>query len=117
MIGRFRRFSQLLAETEHFCGRGQKKVDRSLELRDFGKLPEKDLTEFFEDKYLNDGKLVIPPGLYRKMFGPLNDPSLGVPKLLEIEFVHAGNKVSVLLPENISVTLPFPYSVTSENMT
>jgi len=90
---------------------------RSLELRDVGKLPEKDLTEFFEDKYLENGKLVIPPGLYRKLFGPLNDPSLGVPKVLEIRFVHAGNEMSVLLPENISMTLPFPYAVTLEDMT
>jgi hypothetical protein len=90
---------------------------RSLELRDFGKLPEKDLTEFFEDKFIEDGKLVIPAGLYRKLFGVQNNPSLGVPKVLEIEFVHAGTKFSVLLPENVSVTLPFPYAVTSESMT
>jgi hypothetical protein len=90
---------------------------RSLELRDFGKLPERDLTEFFEDKYLENGKLVIPPGLYRKLFGPLNDPALGVPKVLEIRFVHAGNEMSVLLPENISITLPFPYEVTPEHVT
>jgi hypothetical protein len=89
---------------------------RSLELQDAGKLPERDLTEFFEDKYLENGKLVIPPGLYRKMFGAINDPSIGVPKVLEINFVHAGHEMSLLLPENISTTLPFPYSVTEEDM-
>jgi hypothetical protein len=78
---------------------------------------EKDLTEFFEDRFFANGRLVIPPGLYRKLFGSLNDPSLGVPKLLQIEFVHAGTKFSVMLPENISITLPFPYGVTSESMT
>jgi len=81
-----------------------------------GKLPEKDLTEFFEDRFLENGRLVIPPGLYRKLFGRPNDPFEGVPKLLEIEFIHAGHKMSVLLPENISVTMPFPYAVTKENM-
>lgn len=88
------------------------------ELSEAGRLPEKDLKQFFEDKYFtDDGKLVIPRGLYRKLFGRHNDPLEGTPKLLEIRFVHAGNEMSVLLPENISVTLPFPYVKTSEDVT
>lgn len=74
-----------------------------------------DLKEFFEDRYVENGKLVIPKGLYRKMFP--RDPLVGREKFLEIEFTHGGQWFFVILQENISVTLPFPYAVTSERMT
>lgn len=88
---------------------------RGRDLSEAGRLPEKDLTEFFDDKYVQNEKLIIPPGLYRKMFGTHNDPLIGVPKILEINYVHAGMEFSVLLPENISISIPFPYRVTQEH--
>ena len=64
---------------------------------------------------MEDGKLKVPTGLYRKLFFP-HDPWIGVPKLLEIEFVHAGNRFFLIVPENVAFTLPFPHVVSKERV-
>ena len=80
-----------------------------------GKHRDRDLTEFFEDKFVNDGKLTIPRGLYHKLFHG-HDPWAGHQKLLEIDFIYAGNRFFVVLPEGVSITLPFPHGYTQANM-
>lgn len=81
-----------------------------------GRVESSDLKELFEDRFMEDGKLTIPPGLYHKLFAP-EDPWRGHSKDLEIEFTHGGTRFYLVLPENVSVTLPFPYGTIQDKMT